>query len=524
MVDQITVPTYKQIEVLLTKLAEDYSELASSLYDVFFNPEPMDVTMQLHNKAGVLQSYTIPNRAKDFEHIMNGNGTPEGVVLADKGDIYQDLEGGFLYIKETDDGTTGWSKFATEDFLKTLLIANVGSPEGNVVAARGALYVDTVNAGLYIKTTLTGKTGWLLISASTSLLANIDLSNLSTTGQSILDAKEVKANKTNSITANSTADQYPSAQATYSFVTGQVADLANKSLSNLNEDGEAHFANPSLSNLSNTGNLKFVDWKKYVKSGILSAPNGLVEKVGNDGPYTVPQGMVVLYAFGLNDQGSQTLEGEIEYLDVAIDGGVQGVEAGDEGYIFVIRGYDAEHPDEPQSRWSYAYTKENIFILDSSEDLPVSGFSNQMCYVPSTNTYYHWVDTSNDWSPLPTVAVGEFKVNSVTTVGEVVSVDWDLRPYYPIRLATERDTEHVVSEIGGSDSCWFRLYKNGWVEQGGYITGGGTIAFEKEFKNTNYTFVPSANATSFTKSTDSVTVVASSSSQETDWLASGWAL
>lgn len=505
MADKITVPTYEQIEVLLSKLATNYSELASSLYDVFFNSEPMDVTFQLYNKAGVLQTYTIPNRAKDFEHILNGEGSPEGSVLASKGDIYQDLTDGYLYIKETDDGTTGWNRFATENFLKTLLIVNVGSPEGNVVAGRGTLYVDTVGAGLYIKTTITGNTGWQLISTSTELLANVDLSNLSATGQGILDGKEVKTNKVTSITGSSTDTQYPSALATYTLVSGQTSILANKDLSNLSMTGEAHFVNPSLSNLSSAGNLKFVDWS-HVESGILVAPNGLLQAGTGMVDFVIPQGMVLLLANGLKTDGDQTLNNIISNpLETAVEGGLDGYSIGDKGFIF----YDG------YNQIARSCTKENFI---QSDEVPVVGSPNQILFVNKDNTYYYWgqldeVQGTSDWFQVPMALVGEFEI---TTLGTKVII-----PYYPIRLAFERDLEHTVIETGGDDSCWYRLYKDGWVEQGGYIVGGGTIIFEKEFKNTSYTFVVSPNVTSVAKS-EGWAIITATSGIEVDWMASGW--
>ena len=153
MVDQITVPTYKQIADRLGILATNYSYMASVFYDVFYNPVPQYVEIKIYNDAGELVEYTIPNRAKDLENLLSGQGKPEGVVEASKGVLYQDLKNGDLYIKETPDGSEGWSEFATRNFLENIFIQGNGDPNGVVVAAKGILYIDVNYASLYIKTT-----------------------------------------------------------------------------------------------------------------------------------------------------------------------------------------------------------------------------------------------------------------------------------------------------------------------------------------------------------------------------------
>ena len=52
-----------------------------------------------------------------------------------------------------------------------------------------------------------------------------------------------------------------------------------------------------------------------------------------------------------------------------------------------------------------------------------------------------------------------------------------------------RDEADYVVETYTNGSNWYRVYKSGWVEQGGKgssIPNGGTITFLKPFKDTNY--------------------------------------
>ena len=229
----ITVESYEQIATMLTKLATNYSNLASIFYDVFYNPSPAEVTFQMYDEQGVLQTYTIPNRAKDLENLLSGEGSPEGSVEGTLGVLYQDLSNGDVYIKETSEGSEGWSQLTTEVFLKSIFIQGNGSPEGNVSASKGVLYIDTNNASLYIKTTITGTTGWQMISATLGAFADIDVSNLSTEGNS---------------------------------------KFANSDLTNLTPLGEIHFANPSLTNLNETGELKFAS-KEDISNKVINISN-----------------------------------------------------------------------------------------------------------------------------------------------------------------------------------------------------------------------------------------------------------
>ena len=258
----LLVPTYEQIATILTKLATNYSNLASTFYNIFYSTTPEDVDIQLYNEAGELVTYTIPNRAKDLQNLLSGETVPEGNVEGSKGTLYQDLTNGDLYIKETPDGTEGWNRISTDNFLKSIFIQGNGDPNGSVSAEKGILYIDTNNASLYIKTSETGKEGWQLISATVSAFADVNLDNLSSEGEnkflhpdlsnlspqgelnlsqmtanrslSNLDddgerrftIKENVTNKVTTISASSTDTQYPSAKCMYNLI-GNLEDLIN---------------------------------------------------------------------------------------------------------------------------------------------------------------------------------------------------------------------------------------------------------------------------------------------------------
>lgn len=227
----ITAATYEQIATMLSKLATNYSNLASVFYDVFYNTTPTDVTFQMYDESGTLQTYTIPNRAKDLQNLLSGEGAPENLVDGGKGTLYQDLLNGDLYIKETPEGNDGWTQFATKDFLKNILIQGNGEPnEVGIVAPMGTLYIQVDAGSLWIKTTVTGSQGWERISTSSNTFASRSLDNLTEDGYKV---------------------------------------FANPSLSNLSEDGVNRFANRSLNNLDTEGNARFEE-KENINSKVTS--------------------------------------------------------------------------------------------------------------------------------------------------------------------------------------------------------------------------------------------------------------
>ena len=167
MASTINIATFEQITDILSKLATNYSNMALAFYNVFYNPTPMDVTIQMFDEAGVLQTYVIPNRAKDRNLILNGEGNPEGSVAGSYGTIYQDTSNGEVFIKGTESGNTGWNVVVTKDILDSFIIHGVGNPEGIVEASKGTIFVDSSMPQIFLKATNTGTTGWFSISGRT---------------------------------------------------------------------------------------------------------------------------------------------------------------------------------------------------------------------------------------------------------------------------------------------------------------------------------------------------------------------
>ena len=158
----------------LSRLQLNYTSLAEQFYNIFFNPVPMNVTLVFIDKEGEEVEVTIPNRAKDQKYIINGEGSPvQTLTSADIGTIYQDILNGEVYVKYGDDSDE-WTLLISKNELDSIIRQVQGSPEGSEIAPIGTLCVDTQNGYMYMKRTSSGNTGWVRIdSYATSKITEV---------------------------------------------------------------------------------------------------------------------------------------------------------------------------------------------------------------------------------------------------------------------------------------------------------------------------------------------------------------
>lgn len=103
----------------LTELLQNSVNMTSVFYDIFINPEPMDVTLTQYNAEGELITITVPNRAKDQQRALVGTGSPEGTVAAPEGTLYVDSVTQTVYVKVNGSDATGWKIILTEEGIYT---------------------------------------------------------------------------------------------------------------------------------------------------------------------------------------------------------------------------------------------------------------------------------------------------------------------------------------------------------------------------------------------------------------------
>ena len=108
-----------QIQAQLAKLQESYGDIARTYYNIFYNPEPMDITLSLYDNNGELVEITVPNRAKDSsDKIYKSSGTPNGSIAAPLGALCFDEVNYKLYFKTMVNGST------TEGWVEVLSVSN----------------------------------------------------------------------------------------------------------------------------------------------------------------------------------------------------------------------------------------------------------------------------------------------------------------------------------------------------------------------------------------------------------------
>ncbi len=106
-----------EISTNLSQYLTNSLNITRVYFDMFFNPEPMDIELEQYDSDGILQTYTVPNRAKDRRICDSGEGSPEGNVEATLGTFYIDSETSSLYIKTSETGSNGWEYVLTETNL-----------------------------------------------------------------------------------------------------------------------------------------------------------------------------------------------------------------------------------------------------------------------------------------------------------------------------------------------------------------------------------------------------------------------
>lgn len=113
----------------LTELLTNAVNMTASFYDIFLNPNPLDVTFEQYDNHNTLIKVTIPNRAKDRVIAIVGNGSPEGVQEAEIGTFFIDQGTETVYVKmkkgvdtgEGEDPSAGWEPVLTANQAETIM-------------------------------------------------------------------------------------------------------------------------------------------------------------------------------------------------------------------------------------------------------------------------------------------------------------------------------------------------------------------------------------------------------------------
>lgn len=129
-----------------------------------------------------------------------------------------------------------------------------------------------------------------------------------------------------------------------------------------------------------------------------------------------------------------------------------------------------------------------ILNFDASHSNPIYGSSDTV--TPPSTTLYPWVCAYTAAVPASTAQASQFQA--------ALSGKVDLPSG-----KTQADIDCVTESYQDENGNWYRVYKSGWVEQGGSFDSASTVtvSFLKPFLDTAYTFISSsgANITSTSK-------------------------
>lgn len=102
--------TMEDIVNLLSILFTNLNNQNEMYYDMFLNPVPMDLNLERYDEDGQLVTVTLPNVAKMRISAYSGVGSPNGKVAAAIGALYIDTSSREIYYKGagSDEDTSGW--------------------------------------------------------------------------------------------------------------------------------------------------------------------------------------------------------------------------------------------------------------------------------------------------------------------------------------------------------------------------------------------------------------------------------
>ena len=126
----------------LAELLTNTVDMAAVFYDIFLNPQPMDINIQMFDDNNQLITVTIPNRAKDRITPYVGEGSPEGVIEAPVGSTYVDTLTSTVYYKVSGSDSYGWNAVISQSLMETFI--------RTYLEARG--YITTSSLNTYLIT------------------------------------------------------------------------------------------------------------------------------------------------------------------------------------------------------------------------------------------------------------------------------------------------------------------------------------------------------------------------------------
>lgn len=210
-------------------------------------------------------------------------------------------------------------------------------------------------------------------------------------------------------------------------------------------------------------------------ASMLTGVNNIFNGFGYIGQCTwVDKGVKALFADGRNEDGTLKNK-EIVTTKIKIK---------DQTGLFSVLGF--LHED----RSFFSYGVKNYFEQDTA---PVMGNSQHaMWFNTRENLMYQTDDYGATWHLEPCILLGDL-------IKEYTGNFTSMSIRKPLRVLDYNELEEVelltVTQSYKSGSSWYRVYSDGWVEQGGTVTGATTITFLIPFSHSDYCFTATQTTT-----------------------------
>ena len=323
----------------------------------------------------------------------------------------------------------------------------------------------------------------------------------------------------NSLYGQSTTVQPPSSNKFLYYKVGDVVTSAATALIDAEEyidEALTDIEEAVADGLSTLSNASSALTKTQLANCILEAPNGVATYSGTT--ITVKQGLKFLVPNGRNADGSLK---NIEYVvsaDTSFNAAVESLTT---------------------------YTR-NIIIFVGSNNIEVSSLSDNIpLYYQETQPskffqgFAYWYNTAENkvyysegnsvFTEALAIIIGSYTINSSAITA--------LRTDKAVSLAKWSDIEytsrHIVTKYYRNGTSWYRLWSDGFLEQGGIGPSTGIVQLIKAYSDTNYSKLLTSKTTggaiycavveSAGATTTSSFKVVGSTTQTTWWYTTGYA-
>lgn len=202
----------------LVELLTNSVNMTDVFYDLFINPEPMEITLYQYNTENELVPVVVPNRAMDRKIALVGTVPPMNsddpqVVEAPVGVCYINTTDDAVYFRVNDTGSTQWVQVVSSEDIDNAYNELKAYIDGNFVPNTRKINNKGLNADITLTASDVGAlssniqygsslsflnnilslnnasgTSMSSVTLATTVGADIALSNLSTTGEEKLQA------------------------------------------------------------------------------------------------------------------------------------------------------------------------------------------------------------------------------------------------------------------------------------------------------------------------------------------------